>query len=305
MILYVGQHGVSPRMVTRPGVDAILSLGDQVLNGTYARLSSFRHAVNFTDRHRVVTMAAESLEAGPATIVLRSFNPDALGATVRINDDILQIGTVPYILDGIPIYDSRLDLPQGQPPSLAFHLALLRRITIQHGAPESLAFLLNPQAETAARESFARLYAERMTSALRSLRECLPHGRPILQLREAVGMMAGAGFGLTPSGDDFIAGMLLALHAHEQWTGLDHSFVRQSIFQAAHSRDLLSMHFLGLAWQGCFHAPLKDVVQALSTDDDQALESAARRALALGETSGADLMAGFLSALDICMGGQA
>jgi hypothetical protein len=302
VILYVGRHGVSPRLATRSGPGTILCIGDQVTNGFYARHSTFRRAVNFSDHQRVITIVPDTMEPGPTQIVLRDFDPDALGATIRIDDHVLQIGSVPYAIQSVPIFDSRLDIEPKAYPGFRGSLDALRGLLLDRASPQSLVFLLDSNRPRPSAQSFERMLAERMTAGTRLLWECLPHGRPHLQLREAIGLMAGAGVGLTPAGDDFIAGTLLGLYMHGRMTGRDHAFVRQVIFDASHSRNLLSMHFLNLAHRGFFNAALKDLAQALCGDEADAIESSAGRVLAMGATSGADLAIGFITTLETCMG---
>ena len=56
----------------------LLSIGDEVREGTYRLHSCFRRAVNFTDGRRLVTLVTPDVGAGPVNIVVRDLTPFAL-----------------------------------------------------------------------------------------------------------------------------------------------------------------------------------------------------------------------------------
>ncbi len=109
---------------------------------------------------------------------------------------------------------------------------------------------------------------------------------------QGVRMLAGCGFGLTPSGDDFIAGMLIALHL----LGAPQRTIR-SVHAAAAGGGDLSRHFLALARDGRVDERMSALVAALLDHGDTEVRRAARRILQVGATSGADMMTGFVTTL--------
>lgn len=120
-------------------------------------------------------------------------------------------------------------------------------------------------------------------------------------VREAAGRLAGLGPGLTPSGDDVLAGAMLALTLvrSPQPTRL-----REVILRAVGERTTrVSGAYLQAASRGeageAWHA-LRDAL-APQTAGPGALDSAARRVMAFGETSGADMLAGFVLGLRALM----
>jgi hypothetical protein len=99
---------------------------------------------------------------------------------------------------------------------------------------------------------------------------------------------------LTPSGDDFIAGLLIGLRLLQQTRGQDYQQTANSVFQAAKPGNLFSRTFLDLARRGFLFGRMKDLIVALVHGDADAVRGATGRLLAVGESSGADLATGFV-----------
>ena len=111
------------------------------------------------------------------------------------------------------------------------------------------------------------------------------------QLAAGASCLAGLGGGLTPSGDDFLAGAMLAA-----W--LSHSVperVCQLLLHTAAPRTtVLSAALLRAAAAGACSAPWHRLLAALANGGEEQLPSAVEEVLAHGHTSGADALAGFL-----------
>jgi hypothetical protein len=106
--------------------------------------------------------------------------------------------------------------------------------------------------------------------------------------------LAGLGGGLTPAGDDFIVGALLAA-----WAGLYGSGAEaggQTIVEAAAPlTTTLSAAYLRAAARGECMAQWHALFEALLCSGAQAMRAAVRALMAIGHTSGADMLAGFLA----------
>jgi hypothetical protein len=104
--------------------------------------------------------------------------------------------------------------------------------------------------------------------------------------------LAGLGPGLTPSGDDFIIGVMLAA-----WAGLYGAAAKEFCVALAHAAaprtTSLSAAFLHAAARGEAMSPWHTLFAALACPD--ALAAALRTVLAVGHTSGADALAGFIA----------
>ena len=117
-------------------------------------------------------------------------------------------------------------------------------------------------------------------------------------LEVAVRALCGLGPGLTPAGDDWLAGWLLAQHL-----GVVAARVREIadlIAEAAADRTTtLSRAFLACAAAGEADEDWHDLLQALTVGAYDRIENATQRILGQGATSGAFMLAGFFIGIDV------
>jgi hypothetical protein len=109
--------------------------------------------------------------------------------------------------------------------------------------------------------------------------------------------LVGAGAGLTPSGDDALCAVLLVLRG----VGADgaHVLVRGAVSAAARRTTSLSASLLHAAAQGYAVPAVADLVRAVLGDDPVARGPALAAVLAIGSSSGRDLVAGVAGALRV------
>jgi hypothetical protein len=120
------------------------------------------------------------------------------------------------------------------------------------------------------------------------------HGSPDLLIR-----MLGAGPGLTPSGDDFVIGYLLAVNRWEPslFPGWNPGSFNQQVVAAAYQRTTtLCANLIECAARGLADLRLINALDWLVAGDQPGLE-AIDQLLTWGSSSGADVFAGFAAAL--------
>jgi hypothetical protein len=110
-------------------------------------------------------------------------------------------------------------------------------------------------------------------------------------LDAVAGVLGGLGPGLTPAGDDMLAGIVLTLHT----AGVAEARLATAV-AGVRSTDL-SMAALRWAARGHSIEPAHAVLVAVAAGDDEEVVTAARRLCAHGATSGADLLLGIQLAL--------
>jgi hypothetical protein len=111
---------------------------------------------------------------------------------------------------------------------------------------------------------------------------------------EGVTGLAGLGGGLTPAGDDWLVGCMLAMWA----ISARHTISPTAIAQAAAPRTTpLSAAWLRAAAQGECGEPWHLLFDSLVKGREPAIRQAAEAVIHQGHTSGADALAGFLSLL--------
>jgi hypothetical protein len=121
-------------------------------------------------------------------------------------------------------------------------------------------------------------------------------------LGEAIELI-GLGPGLTPSGDDYLVGLLAGLEAtgHRSRPAL-----ANAIAHAAPTRTTaVGAATLAHAARGAYAERLHDVLRAVATGSGDALTTAIGRAMAYGATSGADTLVGLFTALEVSLAERA
>lgn len=122
---------------------------------------------------------------------------------------------------------------------------------------------------------------------------CVVDGAP---LTARVRRLVGAGAGLTPSGDDVLCGVLLGLRLLGRAASLPRLW--DAVAPRLSATTTLSAGLLVEAVQGYAVPPVIDLGEALAGRDPVAVSDAADQVLAVGHTSGADLLAGLTGCLD-------
>ena len=119
-------------------------------------------------------------------------------------------------------------------------------------------------------------------------------------LSQAASALLGLGPGLTPSGDDFVGGVFFALHHLPEHAftvslaQLQHDVLRQ----AEHATNPISASLLADMVQGSSWRAAHELLDAAQASDAE-LGRALRALLAVGASSGGDMLAGLLLALSV------
>jgi hypothetical protein len=98
--------------------------------------------------------------------------------------------------------------------------------------------------------------------------------------------LGGRGHGLTPAGDDVLAGIVFVLAV----AGWDHEDLAVAVADAR--THPISLAFLEWAARGQAVEPVHDLLSALVIDDDDAVRRHQAQVASIGQTSGVDLLLG-------------
>ncbi len=178
--------------------------------------------------------------------------------------------------------------------ALAVSLRELRATLADRALEQGFAPLLAAAAGAGARPCVERALATRLSHALPLLARATER-RDIPAVVGATARLVGLGPGLTPSGDDFIAGYLAALWSRAGFdSGLDAMLppLADALAPLFLRTNAISRQMLSDAAQGRFAERLIDVTVAISGGGD--VVDATVRALASGHSSGADTLCGLL-----------
>lgn len=267
-------------------------------------LSAHRRAVNLRFGDEVVGLVAAEVGDGPGLVVLAGSGTPPVpgwepGEAVRCEGGVLlgPHGTsVAWgdALDWVPP-PPPARVPVGQVGEAAAWLAASLAAA---GCPSGL--------EDLGRTRWARAVAGEATTRVEALRAAVrrPQGQEAeAGLARAVEGLVGLGPGLTPSGDDLLAGLVFALGrgGHPAAAAL-----RRAIEGALERRrtTALSVHFLRWATRGVAMADGVRLVDALLGGAGAGRAEALASVLRHGATSGADWALGVLLALDVMGAGR-
>lgn len=114
-----------------------------------------------------------------------------------------------------------------------------------------------------------------------------------LDLDAVAGALLGLGPGLTPAGDDALAGFLVTSVAMGRLPASSWQVRRDD----RHLTNPISLAYIHRAAEGQAIAPVHDVLTAATTGDARICEAACRELTRVGGTSGADIALGLLLAL--------
>ena len=109
--------------------------------------------------------------------------------------------------------------------------------------------------------------------------------------------LVGAGRGLTPSGDDALCGVLLAVRAAGA-PAQALAALSAAVTGSLAATTSLSASLLLAAAAGCAVPEVATLANAVSRGDEAGIDEALPAVLAIGHSSGADLLAGLAGALD-------
>ncbi len=258
-------------------------LGDFLPQGQYAVHSTFKNVCNFINANNelvFITNIKKNISAN--SIYIDNENIEQF-RSVNISENAIFLNDI-NILPHAEFYNSRLNYSE---IDILLFEKNLENIPINYSemfAPESMLFILLPDKRSFFKSGFDLHF---MNNSLKAC-ELLKSG----EVETAAKMLKGTGKGLTPSGDDFIAGMLFALHYNEFKYQNNLADLRNKIYNISIGNNLLTNSFLLNAKNGnCFYL-LKNFVYL--TPQLEIFSEKLKELLGLGATSGADLLSGYI-----------
>ncbi len=260
--------------------------------------SVFDRVVNVEPAARgLFTIAARALDNAPDTVIVDIGSFSAAG--IARGDPVAIVGTELHIGDGFAVqlataapWHAHLPRYAGAGSRLPTQLRCARAHLIRHDLRSGLA------GKGAGEGCFALEIdaALRLRSSL--LLEALAQQRATDACRHAISML-GLGPGLTPSGDDFLVGLLAVLNLAdspcEGW--LDRG--APVLLHARHATNAISLAALTAAADGRVRESIAALIEALLHGTPTRLAEPLHAVLAIGATSGADIVAGILAGLEL------
>ena len=253
--------------------------------------SAFDRVINIEcERGDLCTLACRDLDDAPSTAILDLTGFRATG--IAAGDPVAGIGEELRVGDCLVIvpptalrWDCVLpDYPDEDGP-LRANLRALQRHLAHLGATGGM---LAPRLPTG---EFEAAVAELLEQRAVALQSALAVADFASARRHATGML-GLGPGLTPSGDDFLVGLFAVLNVAGSpchgWLGGG----TELLATAARSTHAISLAALTEAAHGRVRESIATLIEHLMYGAPERLVAPLQRVLAIGSTSGADIVAG-------------
>lgn len=262
-------------------------------------LATFQRSCYLEFEGRIVALVAPELRNGPLNIILEvppaySFQPIPLGGPACAKQQELIVETVMRVsLVGATVWEPTIAPWATQPDELVAALALCRKLLSREAPAASFANVL-PTAMAVPGTYMEEALFNEARAAIHRLAEGI-QSNDLSALAEGTRRLAGLGLGLTPSGDDVLVGVLLALAVCP--SPMTEAFWATILSAAAGRSPRISAAYLDAATRHEASEVWHRFLKVLPTGDSEAVTSAMRAVMATGETSGADTLAGFLLTL--------
>ncbi|MGC9349949.1 MAG: DUF2877 domain-containing protein [Anaerolineae bacterium] len=246
-------------------------------------VARFRRAVNLVTETGLIAAVKPQLGKGPFHVVVDELPPDGTlrrPMPIRQTPDCICIG--PWMLH----LSSHTEIWDPRPPWESIDLKEDRITELR---------TLGTAAARAHRATspFIPLLLGETAPYVDELSELLAlDTQPTSDFTKLISSIAGLGPGLTPAGDDFLAGLIFALWSvhHPRAADLGAEICRT----AAVRTTLLSRAYLEAASQGYADEKWHGLLHALTHGARSELERAAASVVSFGATSGLDTLSGFL-----------
>ena len=265
----------------------LISYGDGIPEGEYRLHSAFANALNFRRGRIVVSLVPPRAGAGPMNLVVSQLPAGA--RRLRASRFYFYVDENRLRKDPAALYSSSIPELRPEPAAVLTNARRLGRLLAELAPEKSLAFIFDPRLE----RDFSRTFERRLLARFKKAVAAFRSG----DYRGGARAMRGLGFGLTPSGDDFISGMLAGLNYAALNLGVDASVRVELLYFSAVGRNLISNSFLEASYEGRVNAKTLRLLKALSAAGGRGLRGALSAALDSGHTSGADFCSGLVFAL--------
>jgi len=262
----------------------ITAAGDSLKEGKYKLHSRFTEVVNFVYNDYLLVIAKSIKYLSPNTIIVENLN------IKQIDEIILENNQIKILPQNISIkiqntISSKLNFEHINKEKTNLILHELENKYISLFPAKSLAFLVDSKRKKYFQTAFEKAFYQQIAKGASQINNN--------QFLEGIKNIKGRGLGLTPSGDDFVAGVLFALHFKEHLQNIDLAKLRNNVLEIALGRNIFSNNFLIFAHQAKFFYRFKNFIEkAYSNPTD--LEQSLNQLFEIGSTSGADLLTGFI-----------
>ncbi len=262
----------------------ILDIGSHIGNRIYNHIHSrFTDVVNFYGHDEIsLSLTHKKIGGGPFNIVVDKFDYTTIESIEIANDFVIINSEKINILD---FPKTNYFLPKIESDCILTNLNLFEKILLSNGSEKSLVVLLDDSRIKYFSSTLEKTLLKRYFEAF--------HLYKTNNVELCVKTFKGLGFGLTPSGDDFNAGILMGLNVIQSIHQNNNVKKINCIFELAKGTNCISNLLLYICKTSLCTEKFREVLNALSGSNELMINQAVNDYLLFGETSGADFLTGF------------
>ncbi len=266
--------------------------------------SVFQHVINIEGPDgELFTLASRDIDDAPNTMVLDlvdfSCTAVAVDQQVAAAAGLIRIGnsfkvhlkTVKAWSSVLPVYEAASGRLRRNLDALEFHL---RHEGCLDGMLRST--LVGNDDGVDCGISFEHAVSKMLANTSGQLRNALLR-QDVYDACAQARLLIGLGPGLTPSGDDFLVGLFAALNVHQAPLYGLRAVCVEMVAGAERATNAISYAALSKASTGRVRACMAELIKQLIHGETGAFAAPLARVLAIGSTSGSDIVAGIVSGL--------
>lgn len=273
----------------------IIGFGDYIFDGEYFLHSSFKNSINYFNKDKILTIGNKKIGNGPTNIIFDDISLLKDKKSVIKENKKIFIDEIEIDICEEKIYDSKLKIEKFNFEKFFKNLNIYESYLkiISNGKGLSILLIDNLP-------NYEDLF-HKFIKKIKIGSEKIFNG----DLSSGINDIKGVGIGLTPSGDDFIYGLISGLNIIEILYKKDLNNLKKSIYEIAKGENLISNNFIFLASKGLFFEKTKNLIYSLFYGDEGEILECTRDILQIGETSGVDFSVGLILTLkkggeDVC-----
>lgn len=268
----------------------IIHYGDKISNGYYNKLCEFKNLIYFKNGNDdLLIISNNKIPSFPNSIKINTLA--VCGEIIEVNDKEFKIANRAYCKLDFIVYKSEIINSILNKRNLIRNIENLNLdISLIEKSPFSC--LIN---NTLIKNSaFEKAFQEIIVQSWEFLKSN--------EIIAGIKLIKGAGKGLTPSGDDFISGLLIAINLIEILELLNLSSLKEKIYHESLTTNIFSKNFLHFAKNGYLYEYMQKLILSLNYNDQNLISNNLKLVTELGQSSGSDLLLGFYLGLKYKIG---
>jgi len=261
----------------------ILKIGDFLPEGEFSLHSAFNNILNLSSKgNRLISFVNDISYFSPNSFLVSNIELKEI-KQVTISTNSFNINKKEFEFKKELEFSSQIVFKK---PTEIFQTTLsFQNKYLSLFPKKSLAFLLDAEKEKDFTSRFDKAFVNHSKQAIQHAISG--------NLKECTSMMKGVGFGLTPSGDDFNAGVLFGLSLLEISRKQDFSALKKDLFELAIGKNLICNELLRQAHNSKFFFRLKSLLEAIYINQND-IDIQFKKMQEHGSSSSGDILTGFI-----------